>query len=143
MKERIIKFLFDEKTQIIVKLFVVILLISSILDIAKFSVNEVDEIIEDKDLADVVEICDSYYYEREFAKLRETLILNAAFEDIFDKYWEAVNGYCDYMQYNQWKLTPSEEVITSEYKQTVIDNYENLKFEDNKKILKEYCDAVK
>ena len=49
--------------------------------------------------ADLVNACDSYYYDGEYGRLRDYLILYDAFDKEFDKYWEIVDGYADYIQY--------------------------------------------
>ncbi len=95
-----------------------------------------------KNKADLVNACDTYYYEGEYGELRDYLLLYDAFDETFDKYWEIVDGYADYVQYEQWKATNGADKKVEEYKQKVTSNYQNCQFETNKNVLKKYYEEI-
>ncbi|MDD6482216.1 MAG: hypothetical protein PUF65_08155 [Lachnospiraceae bacterium] len=90
--------------------------------------------------AESIERCDYDYYNRNFGGLRETLTLNHLHDEIFDKYWEVVDGYEDYVNYVTWQRAANQGVEESStqvenYRTAVIENSKNCKFSDNQEIL--------
>lgn len=98
-------------------------------------------------LADQMDAYEDYYREKNYSKLRDYLQLFDGYDESFDMYWEAVDGYADYMQYIQWSNTSEDDVEGSQeiariYKEKVIKNAENCKFSENKKQLEGYVNSI-
>ena len=51
--------------------------------------------------ADLINWCDSDYYERDYAALYDTLTVFDLYDEDFDHYWEAAEGYRMYTEYRQ------------------------------------------
>lgn len=102
----------------------------------------------DNNLAKQVDWCNRYYYEKDYAGLRDHLQLYDDYDEAFDMYWEMADGYSDYMEYKQWLVTPEDRVpgssdMASYYRQRVIDNAANCEFEQNKGQLQKYAESIK
>lgn len=100
-----------------------------------------------RNLAEQVDCCNRYYYEKEYVELREYLLLYDAYDETFDMYWEIVDGYCDYMQYQQWAATPADRVPESigmmeEYREKIMGNAQNCSFAQNQKQLDIYAAEI-
>ena len=100
-----------------------------------------------RNLTEQVNSCERYYYEKEYVELREYLLLYNAYDEVFASYWEIVDGYSDYMQYQQWMATPVERVpetaeMVQEYREKIIENARNCSFERNQKQLDIYAAEV-
>ncbi len=98
-------------------------------------------------MAEKMDMCEECYRDKNYSKMRDSMQLFDAYEESFDVYWEAVNGYADYMQYLQWSNTAEEDVEGSEemaeyYREKIIKNAENCKFSGNKKQLEEYANVI-
>ncbi len=64
--------------------------------------DQVSEGTWEKDTGRMVSICDRYYYDRNYAELRDELELFDLYGEEFGKYWEAVQGYQTYLNVIQW-----------------------------------------
>lgn len=94
-----------------------------------------------------IRYCDYDYYEKKYGELRDTLQLFKLYDEEYDIYWEIADGYKDYIEYYQWKEAAKEGFVVEEdkvsyYKEKVINNAKNCRFEKNKKVLQEYADEV-
>lgn len=134
--------------KLVIKSLAVFFLLCMFLMNLKAMIEIFDEDILHKDnAAYVVNVCNRYYYEHDYARLREYLWLYDAYDECFDVYWEIADGYSDYMQYKQWSATPENRVENSTemaefYRKKVSGNVENCKFEQNREILKNFAEAV-
>lgn len=102
---------------------------------------------ENMNQADAIERCDGYYYDRDFAGLRETMILYDLYDEIYDKYWEVVDGYEDYQYCLQARRALAMGDIqymdkAEAYEDLVLSNAKNCKFSDNQNILQEFVEAI-
>ena len=79
-----------------------------------YFLDEVSEGTWEKDMGRMVGICDGYYYERDYAELREELTLYNLYSEEFGKYWEAVEGYQDYLNVLQWSRAEEMNLPQSE-----------------------------
>ena len=62
-------------------------------------------------------------------------------------YWEAANGYMDYSQYVQYqkaveKGNKDSEIYLEKYKEKVLENKRECRFEQNKEQLESYAKLV-
>ena len=64
--------------------------------------DQVSEGTWEKDTGRMVSFCDQYYYDRNYAELRNELELFDLYGEEFGKYWEAVQGYQTYLNVIQW-----------------------------------------
>lgn len=77
-------------------------------DLLAVFLDQASEGVWEKDTGRMVSICDRYYYDRNYSDLREQLELFDLYGTEFGKYWEAVEGYQDYLNVLQW--TRAEEM---------------------------------
>ncbi len=77
-------------------------------DLLAVFLDQASEGVWEKDTGRMVSICDRYYYDRNYCDLREQLELFDLYGTEFGKYWEAVEGYQDYLNVLQW--TRAEEM---------------------------------
>ena len=68
----------------------------------------------EKDTGRMVSICDSYYYDRDYAALRDELELFELYGEEFGKYWEAVRGYQAYLNGLQWSRAEEMDLPRSQ-----------------------------
>lgn len=99
------------------------------------------------DTARMIQICDRYYYERDFAGLRDELELYDLYSEAFDPYWEVVDGYNDYLAWIQWSKAaemglPDGEKNAAAYERKVYENLQNVKFDSNVSILQGFADQI-
>lgn len=133
--------------KVIVKWCVVILLglfVSQTLFAMYGSIEDAHDMVDD---ATLVNWCNQQYRDREFADLSETLLMYQPVAKEFDKFWEMSAGYEDYLLWRQWDKALDlnlENSVEKEayYRNKVIENVENTKFEMNKKFLKELKDKM-
>lgn len=98
--------------------------------------------------AEQMDCYERLYKENNYSELRDALLLYDAYDEEFDLYWEAVNGYGDYMQYLQWeksmnaKIEGSEEMV-ARYEDIVNNNFLHCEFEKNKSQLEAYVNRIK
>ncbi|MBQ9765283.1 MAG: hypothetical protein IJW18_03690 [Lachnospiraceae bacterium] len=135
--------------KIVLKAVAALFLLYMFVNIMIFTIFYMDEVGDyDDNLAYQVDGCNRYYYQKEYAELRDYLMLYNSYEDEFDMYWEIVDGYADYRQYLQWLQTPEDRVqgsseMATMYKQRVIDNALNCRFEQNRAQLTKYAEEIK
>lgn len=130
------------------KFLVCLLLIALLYYEAVFTIAfVVENNYDQRDMANKIQMCDEYYYKKQYGKLKESLELYELYDDHFDVYWEAVKGNSDYLQYLQWSKTDPSIVKDSaaraeSYRQKVQDNGENCRFEKNQKQLDWYMERI-
>lgn len=76
--------------------------------------DQVSEGTWERDTGRMVRICDRYYYDRDYAELREQLELFDLYGEEFEKYWEAVQGYQDYLNVIQWSRAAEMDLPQSQ-----------------------------
>ena len=108
--------------------------------------NGVDN-IRDEDPATYIRWCDRDYYDRDWAKLADTLTLFELYGDEYAMYWEAVKGYSDLVQYEQWRAAqeqslPHAESMAAQFAERLRENAENAAFPQNKEILNGFASAA-
>ncbi len=99
------------------------------------------------DTARMVAICDEDMHERDYAGLRETLRLWDLYDPAFDRYWEIVDDYDDYLGWVQWSKSgaaslPDSEEIANSYRLRVLYRAANPAFLENAAILQQWADGV-
>ena len=134
-------------SKLVLKALAVLFLLGMLVEIMIFTIGFVAEERMGESAAEIMEWCDGYYYEKEYDELWHNLRLYDAYSPEFDKYWEMVNGYRDYMQYKQWATTPVDKIpesteMAESYRKKVIENAENCKFDQNKKQLVAYAKEI-
>ena len=101
----------------------------------------------DKDSTTYMEYLDSMFYKQDYTGMREEMELFDLTGDEFATYREIVDGYTDYLDYEQWRMT-SEEMVPGSgekaeiFKKKVIENADNCQFSRNQKQLNVWKDAV-
>ncbi len=97
--------------------------------------------------ADGINWCEEYYHERDYAQLYDFLTLYDLYEDCYDVYWEAVNGYEAFIQYDQWHkaaqlgIDGAEQEAQSHYK-ALEDLARNPEFSQNSRILNGFLERA-
>ena len=107
--------------------------------------------------------CEEKYIDREFDSLHDYLNLYHLQGEDYGIYWEMVNGYEDYTIYMNYKSMEEQENISfscmgkydqpqeisfmtsqkiEEYRNKVLENAENVKYERNKRYLTEFAQKV-
>ena len=76
--------------------------------------DQVSEGTWEKDTGRMVSICDRYYYDRDYAGLRDELELFDLYGEEFGKYWEAVQGYQEYLNVIQWSRAEEMDLPQSQ-----------------------------
>lgn len=127
----------------LLKLFAIFLMGCYLYSLGAVLLENITDEAYEKDKAARINACDRSYFAGNYIELREYLILYDAYDDEYDKYWEMVDGYIDYMQYKQWKVTDNASEQVALYEKKLYDNYTNCKFETNKNELKKYYEAAK
>lgn len=93
--------------------------------------------------------CNKYYYEKQYGELYDYLALYDLYADEdFAIYWEMVEGYLDYRQYEMWAAVPEgemkeKETKMAEYRQKIQDNVINCQFDMNRTQLEAYANMCK
>lgn len=106
-----------------------------------------EETLWESDLTHYVSDCDEYFYEKQYEKLRDELKTFNLTDPVFDKYWEAAEGYEDYVLYIQYEKAQAagykeSDALVEEYKQRVLANAENVEFSENEKQLMGYAEEI-
>ena len=133
--------------KVTIKIIISILLIIFIILSLKFLLfavvehNEFNQYMDIGDNADHVNVCDNCYYNGEYGVLYDTLCLYDMYGEKYNQYWEIVNGYIDYEDYLMYHNAGNEEKA-SELKAKVLDNFNNCNYNDNKRILEKYKNAI-
>lgn len=87
------------------------------------------------------EMAQEYYEEGRYGYLRMLLHLYDFYDEKFDVYWEAVDGYRDYQEALQYKQSGDEEEKEA-IVEKVIGNARKCKFESNQTILDTWAKEV-
>ena len=134
--------------KILLKCVAVFFAVMMLWGIGIFLVDSIVEYNDEKNVADKIRACDSYYYEKDFGDLRDYLILYDLYDTPYALYWEAVDGYNDYQLYLQWTRAAERGLADSSamaalYKEKVEENYRNCAFENNRSQLASYLNTEK
>lgn len=89
--------------KLVLKLLAVLLLAILLFQLLGFVVESVSGVDGAPTKADTIEWCEDDYRSRNFPDLYTTLTLYALYDDTYDVYWEAVNGYNTLICYDQWQ----------------------------------------
>lgn len=134
--------------KIIIKTCITLFVIYCFLAFTAFTIHFFAESsFEATDEAQTIRYCDTYFYEKDYLSLYSELYMKALYDEKYDMYWEAANGYMDYSQYIQYqnavkKGIKDSEIYLEKYKQKVLENERDCKFEQNKKQLEEYVKLI-
>ena len=134
--------------KIVIKACVTIFVLCIFVYITSFTIQFVGENFYDAaDETWNIRHCDTYLYEKDDLSLYDELYSNQAYDEKYDIYWEAANGYMDYVQYVQYqkaveKGNEDSEIYLEKYKEKVLENEEDCRFEQNKEQLESYAELV-
>lgn len=134
--------------KIVIKACITIFVLCIFVYITSFTIQFVAENSYDAaDETGLIRHCDTYLYEKDYLSLYDELYSNQAYDEKYDIYWEAANGYMDYVQYVQYqkaveKGNEDSEIYLEEYKEKVLENEEDCRFEQNKEQLESYAKLV-
>lgn len=134
--------------KIVIKACITIFVISCFIYITTFLIQFLAENFYDAaDETGVIRHCDTYFYEKDYLSLYNELYSNQAYDEKYDMYWEAANGYMDYSQYVQYqkaveKGNKDSEIYLEKYKEKVLENKRECRFEQNKEQLESYAKLV-
>lgn len=112
-----------------------------------FTVVSVSESESELSKTDGLNWCEEDYRKRNFADLYDTLTLYNLYDECYDVYWEAVNGYDVFVEYEQWKqaaglgVDGAEQEAQSRY-ETLEKMAQNPEFSQNAKILNGFLDQA-
>lgn len=146
--KRIEKIRQPSSLKIIFKIVMVLLAAFFWYTLAKFMLEEIAEANDFRyNRADWVRMCDYEYYEKDYGRLKDTLMMGDSQEKEFDVYWEAVNGFEDYQMYLQYRKADAAgvgetEEKMEEYRQKVIANAKKCADSRNKKQLEKYVQLL-
>lgn len=121
-------------------------IIVSVIFICTLLLKEFEE--DDDSLSYKNSLCRTYYDDEQYGQLYYILTSSNLYDEEYEVYWEIVNGYIDYMEYGKWLNVTEEQISGSTekiayYRQKVIDNAKNCKYQQNKQQLNEYVDMIK
>lgn len=107
----------------------------------------IEETLWKNDLTHYVSDCDEYFYQKKYEKLLDELRTFNLVDPVFDKYWEAAEGYADYVLYIQYEKAKAvgyteSDALLEEYRQRVLTNAENIEFSENEKQLTGYAEEI-
>lgn len=171
MKKNKFAFIYKDETEqyevkifpFILKLLVSVLALLFLIQLALLLPEEVKDKVKYSGDEYYISRCEAEYTDREFDKLYDLLTLYDLRGENYEIYWEIVNGYADYIQYmNYSTIEDRENVIVSytlksgeqqevsfvpakkieEYRNKVLENAENVKYERNKRYLTEFAQKV-
>ena len=89
--------------KLVLKLLAVLFLAFTLVQLLGFVVESVSGVDGAPTKADAIEWCEDDYRSRNFPDLYTTLTLYDLYDDTYDVYWEAVNGYNTLICYDQWQ----------------------------------------
>ena len=97
---------------------------------------------DDWDKSKSIDVCNRYYYEKKYGELMDHMCLFDTYDEEFDVYWEMADAYRDCVEYEQWASITEEEFpgsseMAEKYRQKIIDNTDNCRFEENRTRLEE------
>lgn len=97
--------------------------------------------------AERVKQLDRYYYDGDYASLWKTLLMWRMYDEKYDLYREAADGFTDYQNYLQYKKASDNGMQKArepagKFRLKVLENAENCRFESNRKQLEEYARKI-
>ena len=122
----------------VVALFLLLIIISSVAAMAESIRDDYENSSEN--VARMIGYCDRDYYDRDYGRLLSTLDLYDLYGEDYEKYWEAVNAYEDFIYYTECKGLKGYEEEAEKCLAKIRDNARNCKFEENRKILEGFVD---
>ena len=95
----------------------------------------------------IINSCDEYYYEREYAELLEYMNLYDAYDEKYDVYWEVMDAYVDLQEYKKWQKVSSEEIQDARemeelYYNKVTKASKNCAFPQNQRYLDDFVEML-
>ncbi len=132
----------------IAKVIVILILGGMYICLALVALDEAaDYDFADNNMTRYTSGCDEYYYTKKYGQLLGYMKLYDLYKPEFDKYWEIVDGYGDFLQYEQYERAEemgmegaSEQVAY--YKEKLAENAKNCKFPENQERLDEFVSEV-
>lgn len=95
----------------------------------------------------LVNQCDKYYYEKEYAELFEHMHLYDTYDEMYDVYWEVLDAYVDLQEYLKWQKVASEDIEDARemeefYYNKVLESAKNCQFPQNQKYLDDFVEML-
>ena len=90
---------------------------------------------------------DEYYYEKQYGELLDHMNLYDSYDEKFDVYWEVVDTYIDYLEWEKWSKI-SEETFSDAremekmYYDKVMNASKNCRFSRNQKYLDDFAKSM-
>ena len=115
-------------------------------DVIKSQVPSEYETFYESD-AYTINLCDTYYYEKNYDKLYYVMQLYDTYYEDYDMYWEVVNAYIDYMEYEKWTKVSETDIedareMEAFYRDEVISASQNCEFPQNQKHLDGFVEML-
>lgn len=136
------------KKRFIIKLVIAFLFLTSLYEMITSAIEDAAWDVEYMSKDSMIRQCDERYYDREFSDLLWFLKLYDLYEEDYDKYWECVNAYNDYLSWHAWKGTlesgemPEAVGKEAEARRKVEENALKCRFSQNQKILDGFVTAM-
>lgn len=91
--------------------------------------------------------CDEYYYEREYAELLDYMHLYDAYDERYDVYWEVLDAYVDLQEYQKWQKVSETDIedarkMEEMYFDRVKEAAKNCHFPQNQKYLDDFVERL-
>ncbi len=91
--------------------------------------------------------CDEYYYEKEYAELLDYMHLYDAYGEKYDVYWEVLDVYVDLQEYQKWQKVSETDIadareMEKQYYDKVITASKNCRFPQNQKYLDDFVESL-
>ena len=131
----------------LIKLAVSLCLLFFVFLVGTIIIETISDNNKNKDSTSYMEYLDSMFYKQDYTGIREEMELFDLTGDEFATYWEIVDGYTDYLDYEQWRMTTEEMVPGSskkaeDFKKKVVENANNCQFSRNQKQLNVWKETV-
>ena len=135
--------------KITIKLIAAFLLAYLWLYIAFAMIGEIWEESKDKAEQDYMLInwCDEYYYEKDYGRLLDYLKLYDAYDEKYDVYWEVVDAYTNYLEWEKWSKISEEtfndaRAMEEMYYDKVMNASKNCRFSQNQKYIDDFAKSM-
>ncbi len=91
--------------------------------------------------------CDEYYYEKEYAELLDYMHLYDAYDEKYDVYWEVLDAYVDLKEYQKWQKVSETDIedarkMEDMYFDKVKAAAKNCHFPQNQKYLDDFVESL-
>ncbi len=117
-----------------------------------------ESIWDKNNTSEYVRWCDGNYYSRKYSNLYTELTLYDLYDmEVYGVYWELMEGYLDYKTYLQWVEARDRGIVletaegdsgalieakVEEYRQKVLDNAANCRYEGNRFDLEQWAAEI-